>query len=404
VVPEDHVEGLVLTPLLESGSLEVTVQSAAPGPAEVVVRSDGETVASGTVAIGLPATLRIPDVRPWTPEQPHLYDVEVRLGSDVVRSYVGMRTVGVGTDDAGRPRLLLNGRPYFHAGVLDQGYWPDGLMTPPSDEAMVHDIETMKRLGFTMLRKHIKVEPLRWYHHCDRLGMLVWQDLVNGGEGTRRFASAPPGRGRHRRPHLRDHRYRLFGRTDPDNRQEFRDELRRTVELLRSVTSVAVWVPFNEGWGQFDANDIATELRALDPARPIDHASGWWDQGGGDLISLHVYAKPFAVPERADGDKRVLALTEYGGYELVVDGHVWGEDHFGYRSYETAEELAEAFVRLHRDELVPAVRDGLSATVYTQLSDVEDELNGLLTYDREVLKVPADVVRDAVTALARQLG
>ncbi len=401
VVPEHHVQRLVLTPLLDRDAVEVTVQSDAPGRAEVVVSASGVAVATATVPVGQPSTLTLRDVRPWTPEDPHLYDVEVRLGEDRVRGYVGMRSFGVGTDADGHPRLLLNGRPYVHAGVLDQGYWPDGLLTPPSDEAMVHDIETMKRLGFTMLRKHIKIEPLRWYHHCDRLGMLVWQDFVNGGETPHRAAVLPPGRGRNRRMHLRDHRYRLFGRADPDGRQEFRDELRRTVELLRSVTSLAVWVPFNEGWGQFDANDIAAELRALDPTRPIDHASGWRDQGGGDLLSLHVYKRAFVVPERAEGDERVLALTEYGGYKLVVEGHTWGEQHFGYQSYDTADELAEAFARLHHDELVPAVAQGLSATVYTQLSDVEDELNGLVTYDREVLKLPEEVVRDAVSALRR---
>ena len=404
VVPEQHVQSLVLTPLLEDRAVEVTVRADSPGHAEVAVLSSGTTVATSSVPVGQPSVVRLPEVRPWSPEDPHLYDVEVRLGTDLVRSYVGMRSFGVAPDGAGVPRLLLNGRPYFHAGVLDQGYWPDGLLTPPSDEALVHDIETMKRLGFTMLRKHIKIEPLRWYYHCDRLGMLVWQDLVNGGEGTKRFAMSTPGRGRHRRLHLRDHRYRLFGRSDPDNRQEFRGELRRTVELLRSVTSLAVWVPFNEGWGQFDANAIATELRALDPTRAIDHASGWWDQGGGDLISLHVYKKAFVPPERGEGDERVLALTEYGGYELVAEGHTWSDDHWGYRSYDTADELAEAFRALHVDELAPTVRQGLSVTVYTQLSDVEDELNGLLTYDREVLKVPEDVVRDAVSALRNELS
>jgi hypothetical protein len=403
VVPEHHVQRLVLTPLLEEQAVEVTVHAEAPGQAEVVVSSSGTTVATATVPVGQPSVLRLPEVRPWSPEDPHLYDVAVRLGTDHVRSYVGMRSFGVGPDGAGVPRLLLNGRPYLHVGVLDQGYWPDGLLTPPSDDALVHDIETMKRLGFTMLRKHIKVEPLRWYYHCDRLGMLVWQDMVNGGEGTKRFAMLPPGRGRHRRLHLRDHRYRVFGRADPGNRREFRDELRRTVDLLRSVTSLAVWVPFNEGWGQFDANDIATEVRALDPTRAIDHASGWWDQGGGDLLSLHVYKAAFVPPERREGDVRVLALTEYGGYELVVPGHTWSDQHWGYRSYDTEAELAEAFRALHVDELAPTVPEGLSAVVYTQLSDVEDEVNGLLTYDRDAVKLPESVVRDAVAALRDQL-
>jgi hypothetical protein len=310
----------------------------------------------------------------------------------------------VGDDEHGVPRLLLNGRPYLHVGVLDQGYWPDGLMTAPSDEAMVHDIATMKELGFTMLRKHIKVEPLRWYHHCDRLGMLVWQDFVNGGARYRSPVVALPGRRRGRWLRLRDRHHRLFGRGDEAGRREFREEMRRTVELLRNVVSLAVWVPFNEGWGQFDAAAIAEEVRTLDPTRSIDHASGWHDQRAGDLRSLHVYRRRFRLPRRRRGDRRVLALTEYGGHDLAVEGHVWGEHPFGYGHHETAEELLEEFTALHRHELAPAVREGLAATVYTQLSDVEDEVNGLLTYDREVVKLPADAVRDVLDALRASLS
>ena len=269
-------------------------------------------------------------------------------------------------------------------------------MTPPSDAAMVHDIETMKRLGFTMLRKHVKVEPLRWYAHCDRLGMLVWQDLVNGGERYRTAAVTWPGRAPIR---LRDDRYRLLGRGDPAGRAEFRAELRATVELLRGVTSLAVWVPFNEGWGQFDAADVARELAELDPTRSVDHASGWHDQRAGDLWSRHVYLRPFRMPRRRRGEGRVLALTEYGGYDLGVPGHTWGPARFGYRHFESAEALGEAFVRLHTEQLAPAVPRGLSAVVYTQLSDVEDEVNGLVTYDREVVKLPEDLVRDALDVL-----
>jgi hypothetical protein len=257
----------------------------------------------------------------------------------------------------------------------------------------------MKELGFTMLRKHIKVEPLRWYHHCDRLGVLVWQDFVNGGGAYRLPVIAWPGRRRRSWLRLDDRLHRLFGRGDPDHRRLFADEVRRTVELLRSVVSIAVWVPFNEGWGQFDAAAITADLRRLDPTRAIDHASGWHDQRAGDLRSLHVYLRPFRVPRRRRSDDRVLALSEYGGYDLAVEGHVWGDRPFGYRHHETAEALLEAFDRLHRDELAPAVAAGLSATVYTQLSDVEDEVNGLLTYDREVLKLPAEEVRNAVGTL-----
>jgi hypothetical protein len=264
---------------------------------------------------------------------------------------------------------------------------------------MVRDIATMKELGFTMLRKHIKIEPLRWYHHCDRLGMLVWQDFVNGGGAYRSPVVSWPGRRRGRNLRLDDRRYGLFGRSDPAGREEFREEVRRTVDLLRNVASIAVWVPFNEGWGQFDALDVADALRGLDPTRSIDHASGWHDQGGGDLRSLHVYRRRFEVPDRPANDERVLALTEYGGHDLVVPGHTWGTHPFGYGHHETAAELLAAFEELHRDELVPAIDAGLGATVYTQLSDVEDEVNGLLTYDREVVKLPAAAVRGVLAAL-----
>lgn len=398
-VPESYVDRLTLTPLLDEKALEVTVHAAGrtARSAHVRVLAGDEEVGSAEVTVGRPSRIPLTVVRRWSPEDPFLHDVEVRMGDDVVRSYTGMRSFGVGPDADGVPRLLLNGAPYLHVGVLDQGYWSDGLMTAPSDEAMVHDISTMKGLGFTMLRKHVKVEPLRWYHHCDRLGMLVWQDLVNGGEQYRPPVVTWPGRRRGRHLRLRDNAYALFGRSDPAGRQEFCDELRRTVELLANVTSVAVWVPFNEGWGQFDANAVVAELRALDPTRSIDHASGWHDQGGGDLRSLHVYRREFQVPRRTDA--RVLGLTEYGGHDLRVPRHTVGEDGFGYGHHDSQTELLAAFTRLHLQELAPAVARGLSATVYTQLSDVEEELNGLVTYDREVLKLPAGAVRDVLDRL-----
>ncbi|MEU9507253.1 sugar-binding domain-containing protein [Micromonospora sp. NPDC048170] len=395
-VPEAHVERLTLTPHLAQGCVEVTVHAdVAAADAEIRILADGVVVAEASAAAGVAVRLPLPEVRPWTPEDPFLYDVTVAYGDDRVRGYVGMRSFGVGPDADGVLRLLLNGQPYFHAGVLDQGYWPDGLYTPPSDEAMVADIAAMKRLGFTMLRKHIKIEPLRWYHHCDRLGMLVWQDMVNGGAAYHPLVvTAPvltplrlPDRGRWRR---------WFGRGDAAGRDEFRAEVRETVEHLRNVVSIAVWVPFNEGWGQFDAAEVAREVAALDPTRTVDHASGWHDQGGGDLRSLHVYFRRFRVPRpdaAAGGDRRALVLSEYGGYTLRVDGHTFGPAEFGYRRYRTGAELAEAFTRLHDEQIVPAVPAGLAATVYTQLSDVEDELNGLFSYDRRVLKLPEEVVR-----------
>jgi len=400
-VPRLHIQRLDLRPLLAERTVEIVVAGSEDAEATVVLSADGEPVASGTGRTGSPIALRIDEVRPWSPEDPYLYDIDVRLGADRVTSYVGMRSVSVERDSAGRPRLHLNGRPYFHAGVLDQGYWPDGLLTAPSDEALIHDIRSMKELGFTMLRKHIKVESLRWYHHCDRLGMLVWQDMVNGGRAYNpAVITAPvllPVR-------LDDRRHRAFGRQDAEGRDEFRAELDQTVLLLKNVPSVVVWVPFNEGWGQFDALDAVRRIRSLDQDRVIDHASGWHDQGGGDLRSLHVYFRRIR-PRRGWGtDGRAVVVSEYGGYSLRLSGHAFSSREFGYRKLASREAFSAAFAALHRDEVLPAIGAGLSGIVYTQLADVEDELNGLLTADRTVVKADAATVRAVNRELAERFA
>lgn len=416
-VPRTSISQLVLVPGLDSVSVTVLldkdddgggrVRGAADGggdlSAVITVSADGRTVADAVVVPGQATRIPVPDPHLWTPEDPFLYDVDVRLVSggrdiDSVRSYTGLRTFGTGPDAAGRTRLLLNGVPYFHAGLLDQGYWPDGLYTAPSDEALAYDIRTAKELGFTMLRKHIKVEPLRWYYHCDRLGMLVWQDLVNGGRSYRHSVVTAPAVGV---PHRDDSDYVAFGRADEEGRAEFLGELRETVDLLRNCTSLAVWVPFNEGWGQFDANAAAEMLRSLDPTRSIDHASGWHDQGGGDLKSVHVYFVPFVLRNGWLRDGRVVVLSEYGGYSLRLEGHAFNEKEFGYRRFKTREALRRAWIKLHRRQIEPAVARGLAATVYTQLTDVEDEVNGLLTYDRRVVKIDPATVRETNARLIR---
>ncbi|HEX7739776.1 MAG TPA: glycoside hydrolase family 2 TIM barrel-domain containing protein [Marmoricola sp.] len=370
-VPETYIRGLETTPDVEGGGFDVTLQL-----------SDGNI-----------ETRRIDVTTPqlWSPDDPHLHWFDVTAGEDTVRTYGALRTFGVRDG-----RLLLNGEPIQHVGVLDQGYWPDGLLTAPSDAAMVHDITTMKSLGFNTLRKHVKVEPLRWYYHCDRLGMLVWQDMVNGGGRYRHLVANRPAKWPIR---LSDKRYDLFFRGDADARGEFREEVRQTVALLRNCACIAVWVPFNEGWGQFDANDIAAEIAALDPTRQVNHVSGWIDQGGGDIRSFHRYIRRWRMPRRRRADSRVIALSEYGGYSLRVEGHDWSEREFGYRHCADEHELATAFTELHERVLAPTVPGGLAATVYTQLSDVEDELNGLLTWDREVQKLPTGVIREALDSL-----
>ena len=398
-VPASYVERLVLTPHLDTGELEVTVLAAGrpvDRPARVVV-----STSHADVPAGVPTRIPLSDVRPWSPDDPHLYDVEVTYGADRVTSYAALRSFGVGADGEGHPRLLLNGEPLTHVGVLDQGYWPDGLLTPPSDAAMVHDIEAMKSLGFNTLRKHAKIEPLRWYAHCDRLGMLVWQDVVNGGGRYRDLTTTRPARHPVWAP---DRLHRLYGRHEAAGREEFRREAHATVDLLRNAASIAVWTPFNEGWGQFDANAVARWVASLDPTRQVNHASGWVDQGGGHVRSFHAYLRPFAMPSARGWrrawrrDRRVVALTEYGGFSMRVEGHDWSPREFGYRHFEDCEALGEGFEELHQP-LAGAVRQGLAATIYTQLTDVEDELNGLLTWDREVLKIDPGVVRRVTRTL-----
>ncbi|MBE5785643.1 MAG: glycoside hydrolase family 2 [Clostridiales bacterium] len=387
-VPKEYIMGLRITPLYDESSVEICAfPSNADSDAPCIVRV-GDVVQHGTA--GMPIRVSMEGFRPWSPEQPNLYDFEVRVGEDCVRSYFGMRKFGVGKDKNGISRLFLNGKPYFHTGVLDQGYWPDGLYTAPSDEAMICDIETMKAMGFNMLRKHIKVEPLRWYYHCDRLGMLVWQDMINGGGKYKTTTvSMPLITGKH----LNDGEanYRRFGREDEKGRKEYYEELEDMVGLLYNTPSVAMWVPFNEGWGQFDAAEAVRRILAMDDSRTIDHASGWHDQGIGTVQSLHVYFRPYRF--KADKFGRAVLLSEFGGYNCRIDGHSFNKKDYGYKKFETKEALLQAYRDLYEKEIIPAKEQGLAATVYTQLSDVEDELNGFLTYDRAVEKLPREAVR-----------
>ena len=396
-VAENYIVSVELTPDFDSRKLNWKIHAANPAGAHVVVRMNGECIAEDWADENGCGTSLIRDefFRPWSPEDPFLYDVEIDVeGGDRVESYFGMRKFSI-VEHEGRRVLALNNQPYFQHGLLDQGYWSDGLYTPPSDEAMIWDIQTMKDLGFNMLRKHIKIEPLRWYYHCDRLGMIVWQDMVCGGKYfvpmTQQYL---PFIG----IHLRDDRhYSWMGRGDAAGRVQFESDLDETVQLLYNCVSLGLWVPFNEGWGQFDSLRITERLRQLDDTRPIDHASGWNDQGGGDLKSRHIYFRP--VKLKNDG-KRVLALTEFGGYSLPVAEHYTTDKEFGYRSYQDNDTWMDALEKLYETEIIPHVASqGLSATVYTQVSDVEDEVNGLVTYDRRVVK--ADVAR--MRALAEKM-
>ena len=382
-VPKTHIRSLHITPLYDEAMLELRVRTSKPC---ACVAHIGER--SFAFSSGAACRIPMPDFHPWSPEDPFLYDFSVEAGEDRVESYFAMRKIGVAPDEKGTPRLTLNGKPYFQSGVLDQGYWSDGMLTAPSDEAMICDIETMKHMGFNILRKHIKIEPMRWYYHCDRLGMLVWQDMPNGGGAYRAMAvSAPLVTGRHHK----DDNYRYFSRDDIAGREEYYLELTEMIEHLYNCPCIVLWVPFNEGWGQFDAAEATERIRALDATRLVDHASGWHDQGVSDVKSWHVYFRPYRFKNDAHG--RAVVLSEFGGYNRRLAGHSYSARDFGYKRYRSDEALAEAVERLYQKEILPAIPLGLSATVYTQLSDVEEETNGLLTYDRAVQKLPAERIR-----------
>ena len=327
------------------------------------------------------------DFELWSPENPRLYDFEIITESgDKIKSYFGVRSFGIGTDKAGKPRLLLNGKPYFYNGILDQGYWSDGLLTPPSDQAMLDELTMLKNMGFNMIRKHIKIEPMRWYYHCDRLGLVVWQDFVNGG-GRYKFThvAAFPFLGfKHK-----DNDYKYFARESEQGREEFERSVYETVGALKNSTCIGAWVPFNEGWGQFDSAKYTELVKKLDGTRIVDSVSGWHDQGVGktELRSLHTYYTPLKVPD----DIRPVVLSEFGGYSLKIDGHVFNEDkEFGYKKFKDEKSFADALEKLYLEKLLPLIDKGLCACVYTQVSDVEEEINGLVTYDRKKIKIPVE--------------
>jgi hypothetical protein len=374
-VPELYIRRLKLVPDVDAGQLRVGVETNRPAAgvkAVAIVNGDGkEFVGEGPVQGEIVVTM--PGARLWSPGDPFLYDLEVSIsqaggGADAVTSYCAMRKISLGKDDQGAVRLFLNNKPLFQFGPLDQGFWPDGLYTAPNDEALRYDIELTKKLGFNMIRKHVKVEPDRWYYWCDKLGLLVWQDMPSGDRHV------APGRGEIER--------------SAESAENFRREWRAMIEALYNHPCIVMWVPFNEGWGQFDTKAIVDLTRQLDPTRLVNGASGWNDVPGvGDVHDIHVYPGPGAPPRE---EHRAAVLGEFGGLGLPLKGHLWQEQrNWGYRTFTSQAELQRAYERLIR-QLRPLIGDGLAAAVYTQTTDVEIEVNGLMTYDRAVVKFDAD--------------
>lgn len=403
-VPEDYVKSIKLTPDIDNGTLTVSLNFSDKAIHEcAAIALDGEKIIAAAKIIDGTGVLQLSDYTPWSPEEPKLYDLKIAAGDDRIESYFGMRKFSRGLDKNGVPRFMLNNKPYFFNGLLDQGYWSDGMYTAPSDEALIYDIKTMKDLGFNTLRKHIKTEPLRWYYHCDRLGMIVWQDMINGGNEYNMLAiGVAPFFGlltaNKKVGHISDGKahYGFYSRRNEDGRKEYYKDAEELIEHLYNVTSLAMWVPFNEGWGQFDSVKACEFFKEKDPTRLVDHASGWVDHGAGDVNSFHIYFTPFWFPKYNKNDDRPIGLTEFGGYSMRPEGHAFNLDKlFGYRIYKSREAFDNAVKKLYEKRLAPAVARGLSAAIYTEVSDVEDEVNGLLSYDREVLKVTPEVMKSA---------
>lgn len=393
IVPDNYVQNIFYFPDFDNSRLHLKAITAVDAEMTCTISGKGidPFTVSGTTNDEL--VVELPGFHPWSPEDPFLYQVRLQAGQDRASSYFAMRKCDVQTDASGKRRFFLNNQPYFQVGVLDQGYWPESLYTAPSDAALIADIQRMKELDFNMLRKHAKIEPERFYYHCDRLGMLVWQDMVNGGSRYRHwFVTYLATLLNWKHISCRDdeaHR-KLLSRTDPEGQQEFYQEAEETIAFLYNHPCVVAWVPFNEGWGQFDALRAAERIKALDSTRLVDHASGWFDQKGGDVVSLHYY---FFTLNFKPEETRALALTEFGGYSCSIPGHCACDKVYGYKKFKETGPLTHAYAELMEKTVLPAVQNGVSATVYTQLSDIEEETNGIYTYDRKICKLDPDTVR-----------
>ena len=376
-VPASHIDSYYAVADIDEGTLAVTVDAALEDGdvVEVVLLADGAPVAK---AEGREVTLAVPEMRLWSPSDPYLYDLEIKVlrdgvAADAVKGYTAMRKISYAADKDGHKRMLLNNEPLFQYGPLDQGWWPDGLYTAPSDEALAFDIEKTKEMGFNMIRKHVKVEPARWYWHCDRLGMLVWQDMPSIADNS---------------TNVWDNRTYENGTDTPvpdDAKANYYKEWGEIMSAFKVFPCIVTWVPFNEAWGQFDTEEVVKFTRAQDPTRLINYASGGnFVKCSGDILDLHNYPHP----EMYLYDKDYInVLGEYGGIGWPVEGHLWQPDrNWGYVQFKSADEVLDTYEK-YADMLIDLIDDGFAGAIYTQTTDVEIEVNGLMTYDRKVVKL-----------------
>ena len=374
-IPNVHVESIRITPTLEN--VTITVKGGEEKK-RITLKESGEVFEF----TGESCTVTPKDIHHWMPEDPYLYEFILECGEDRIESYFALRTVEIGRS-GDRERILLNGAPYLFNGLLDQGYYPDGIFTPATVEGYEEDIKLAKRLGFNMLRKHIKIEPLIFYYLCDKIGIAVFQDMVNNSDYNFLRDTALPTLSVQKLPDGNMHK-------NPKSREIFLKTMFATQELLYNTPSVVCYTIFNEGWGQFSADEVYEKLKTVEKTRIIDATSGWFRQNKSDVLSLHIYFKKLKVKEK---DERPWVLSEFGGFSYRVSSHLYSEKNYGYRTYKTKEEFENGIIRLYTDEVKPLIKAGVCALVYTQLSDVEDETNGFITYDRQVVKVDEEKIR-----------
>lgn len=395
-VPQQYIREVRTTPDLDRKTfrVEVPVCNAQPGDlVEVTLYDGGAEVASARALNGATVELTLADPKCWSPDSPFLYDMKVALlrngrRIDAVESYAAMRKFSTLRDKNGIVRLALNNKPLFQFGPLDQGWWPDGLYTAPTDEALAFDVIKTKELGYNMIRKHVKVEPARWYYHCDKAGMIVWQDMPNGDQGPQwQMHSYFTGEERHR---------------SAESEACYRKEWKEIIDYLYSFPSIGVWVPFNEAWGQFKGPEIAEWTKAYDPSRLVNPASGGNHYLTGDILDLHHYPQPKMTLLDTN---RATVLGEYGGIGLVIPDHVWvkNRDNWGYTRFNSPKEVTDEYAR-YADELLRLIGCGFAAAVYTQTTDVEVEVNGLMTYDRKVVKVEEERIREINRTICNSLN
>ena len=395
-VATQYITNLKTTPDIDNNSVkvEVAANTTSADKVEVKVFDGKNLVAKGAALNGVPVELAMPaNAKLWSPDSPFLYNMEVTLykdgkAIDQVKSYTAMRKYSIRKGQNGITRLQLNNKDYFQFGPLDQGWWPDGLYTAPTDEALVYDLKKTKDFGYNMVRKHVKVEPARWYTHCDQLGLIVWQDMPNGGPS----------------PQWQARNY-FNGREvirSAASEANYRKEWKEIIDCLYSYPSIAVWVPFNEAWGQFKTPEIVAWTKEYDPSRLVNPASGGNHYTCGDILDLHHYPGPnmFLYDPR-----RATVLGEYGGIGLVVEGNTWVNDkkNWGYVKFNTSDEVTNEYIKYGR-HLLELIRKGFSAAVYTQTTDVEGEINGLMTYDRKVIKMNEAKVREINQQICNSLN